>query len=81
MIKKLAILSILVLLLNACSTTQESVVESDCGCYGTSSYTIRKPVEVIYKDVTYKTIYEPRTYITTTYVKKPYNKCDEDLCN
>lgn len=45
-----------------------------------SSYTVREPVEVIYKDVTYTTVYEPKTYQSVKYTRKPYDRCDTDLC-
>lgn len=47
----------------------------------TTSYTIRKPVEVIYENTTYTTVYEPKTYTTITHERKPYNRCENsDLC-
>ena len=46
----------------------------------TKSYTVSEPVEVVYKNVTYTTVYEPKTYSNTTYVKKPYS-CQDGLCN
>lgn len=47
----------------------------------TTSYTVSKPVEVIYKDITYTTVYEPKTYEEVSYSRKPYNKCENsDLC-
>ena len=47
----------------------------------TTSYTVRKPVEVIYENTTYTTVYEPKTYTTITHERKPYNKCENsDLC-
>lgn len=47
----------------------------------TTSYTVRKPVEVIYENTTYTTVYEPKTYTTVTHERKPYNKCENsDLC-
>ena len=47
----------------------------------TTSYTIRKPVEVIYENTTYTTVYEPKIYTTITHERKPYNKCENsDLC-
>ncbi len=49
-------------------------------CQG-SSYTVSEPVEVIYKNVTYKTVYEPKTFSTTTFVKKPYNCAEVGKCN
>lgn len=47
----------------------------------TTSYTVSKPVEVIYKDITYTTVYEPKTYERVSYSRKPYNSCtNSDLC-
>ena len=48
-------------------------------CQGTE-YTVSEPVEVVYKNVTYKTVYEPKTYSTTTFVKKPYNCAEVGKC-
>ena len=46
-----------------------------------SSYTVRKPVEVIYENTTYTTVYEPKVYTTITHERKPYNRCENsDLC-
>lgn len=44
------------------------------------SYTVSEPVEVVYKNVTYTTVYEPKTYSNTTYVKKPYSCQEGGLC-
>ena len=52
---------------------------SQSGCQG-SVYTVSEPFEVIYKTVTYKTVYEPKTYSTTSFVKKPYNCAKDGLC-
>jgi len=53
---------------------------NECNTCSTS-YTISKPVEVIYKDVTYTTVYEPKTYEEVSYSRKPYNSCtNSDLC-
>jgi len=49
------------------------------GCQG-STYTVSEPVEVIYKNTTYRTVYEPKTFSTTTFVKKPYNCAEGTLC-
>ena len=47
----------------------------------TTSYTVSKPVEVIYKDITYTTVYEPKTYEEVSYSRKPYDSCtNSDLC-
>jgi hypothetical protein len=45
-----------------------------------TSYTVKKPVEVIYKNVTYTTVYEPKTYEKTTYERKPYDCVKGELC-
>lgn len=49
------------------------------GCQG-SSYTVSEPVEVLYKNTTYRTVYEPKTYSSISYVKKPYNCAEGSLC-
>lgn len=49
------------------------------GCQG-ASYTVSEPVEVLYKNTTYKTVYEPKTYSSVSYVKKPYNCAENGLC-
>ena len=78
MIKKLCFVLIILFLLSACSTHKQ-VMETNYRC-SSSSYTVREPVEVIYKDTTYTTIYKPYTYTKSKYIKKPYSKCDSDLC-
>jgi len=53
---------------------------NECNTCSTS-YTVSKPVEVIYKDTTYTTVYEPKTYEEVSYSRKPYNSClNSDLC-
>ncbi len=47
-------------------------------CQG-KSYTVSEPVEVVYKNTTYNTVYEPKTFTTTTFVKKPYT-CNSGNC-
>lgn len=49
------------------------------GC-GSHSYTVSEPVEVVYKNVTYTTVYEPKTYSSTSFVKKPYTCSNGNLC-
>ena len=49
------------------------------GC-GSHSYTVSEPVEVVYKNVTYTTVYEPKTFSSTSYVKKPYSCGNGNLC-
>ena len=44
------------------------------------AYTVSEPVEVIYKNTTYRTVYEPKTYSSTAYVKKPYTCAQGNLC-
>lgn len=65
----------------ACGVHHAQTAEPKKNCDACSkSYTVSEPVEVIYKNVTYTTVYEPKTYSNTTYVKKPYN-CQDGLCN
>lgn len=75
-------------LIAACTSTPEvkpvyqaqtrPVYNTNC-C--TSSRTVRKPVEIIYEDTTYTTVYEPKTYISTKRVSMPYNDCTiKSLC-
>lgn len=53
---------------------------NECSTCSTS-YTVSKPVEVIYKDITYTTVYEPKTYQQVSYSRKPYDPClNSNLC-
>ena len=49
------------------------------GCQG-ATYTVSEPVEILYKNTTYRTVYEPKTYSSVSYVKKPYNCAEGSLC-
>ena len=72
--KKLFLIIFMGILLTACS--------SDCfsdNC-STKKYTVRQPVEVIYQNTTYETVYEPKTYKRTTYERVPYNCAKSDIC-
>jgi ABC-type enterochelin transport system substrate-binding protein len=92
--KKLLVLFAL-LALTACSTTntvEQTLTQTvSTGTYSTtryacntcqgSSYTVRKPVEIVYENTTYTTVYEPKTYTTVTRERKPYNGCTKnELC-
>ncbi len=59
---------------------QQAPVQQGCNSCGSHSYTVSEPVEVVYKNVTYTTVYEPKTYSNTTYVKKPYSCPNGNLC-
>ena len=62
-------------LLAGCAT------QSSNNCSVPTTHTVSQPVEVIYRQTTYQTVYEPKTYATTRYVKKPYNNCTKaELC-
>ena len=53
-----------------------------CGCQA-REYTVRTPVKVVYKNTTYRTVYEPRTFETTAYEPRPYNRaevCESGNC-
>ena len=47
----------------------------NCGCPA-REYTVRTPVKVVYKNTTYRTVYEPRTFETTSYETRPYNRAE-----
>jgi len=59
---------------------QAPVAQQGCSSCGPRSYTVSEPVEVLYKNVTYTTVYEPKTYSETSYVKKPYSCPNGNLC-
>ena len=58
----------------------QAPVRQGCNTCGTQSYTVTEPVEVVYKNVTYTTVYEPKTFSNTTYEKKPYSCPNGNLC-
>ena len=39
------------------------------------TFTVSEPTEIIYRNTTYKTIYEPRTYKEISYERRPYREC------
>lgn len=43
-----------------------------CGGCQPTEYTVRTPVKVVYKNTTYHTVYEPRTYETTSFETRPF---------
>ena len=45
-----------------------------------NSYTVRTPVEVLYKNTTYTTVYEPKTFTRTSYERVPYNCVKGQIC-
>ena len=51
----------------------------NCGGCPAREYTVRTPVKVVYKNTTYRTVYEPRTFETTSYETRPYNRAE--VCN
>lgn len=77
------------LLLTACVSQQPAqpvtqptrpALASDNNCC-TKSYTVREPVEVIYKNTTYTTVYEPKTYSSVSYSRQPYTGCkSQSIC-
>ncbi len=48
---------------------------ADCGCPA-REYTVRTPVKVVYQNTTYRTVYEPRTFQTTSFETRPYNRAE-----
>lgn len=76
---------LLIFSLTACTHYENRNVQQTNNCITPTcqgnSYTVRQPIEVIYKDTTYTTVYEPKTYMTTKYIRKPYNNCTRgELC-
>lgn len=56
---------------------------TSCGGCQAKEYTVRTPVKVVYKNTTYRTVYEPRTFETTAYETRPYNRaevCSDGHC-
>lgn len=50
-----------------------------CGCQP-HEYTVRTPIKVVYQNTTYRTVYEPRTFTTTSYETRPYTGCPTGGC-
>lgn len=46
-----------------------------CGCQA-QEYTVRTPVKVVYQNTTYRTVYEPKTFQSTSYETRPYNRAE-----
>ncbi|MBR1399829.1 MAG: hypothetical protein IJ564_06635 [Alphaproteobacteria bacterium] len=51
-------------------------LNNDCGGCPAREYTVRTPVQVVYKNTTYRTVYEPRTFETSSYETRPYNRAE-----
>lgn len=86
MIKKLSLFLVL-LVLSGCASkevipqqvlVERPVVNACDNC--TRSYTVRTPVQVVYKNTTYTTVYEPKTFTRTTYETVPYNCVKGQIC-
>lgn len=85
MIKNLSLFLVL-LVLSGCASKevmpQQVLVERTVNVCDicTQSYTVRTPVSVIYKNTTYTTVYEPKTFEKTSYETVPYNCVEGELC-
>ena len=85
MIKKLSLFLVL-LVLSGCASKevmpQQVLVERTVNVCNTctQSYTVRTPVQVVYKNTTYTTVYEPKTFTKTSYETLPYNCVKGELC-
>lgn len=85
MIKNLSLFLVL-LVLSGCASKevmpQQVLVERTVNVCDicTQSYTVRTPVSVIYKNTTYTTVYEPKTFTRTSYETVPYNCVKGELC-
>lgn len=70
--KKILSVIVVLLMLVGCTTSNYCYNNGySCG----STKVITEPVEVIYRKTTYRTVYEPKTYKSVSYVKIPYNNC------
>lgn len=86
MIKKLCLFLVL-LVLSGCASKEvmpqqvlvERPIVNTCDTC-TQSYTVRTPVQVVYKNTTYTTVYEPKTFTKTSYETVPYNCVEDELC-
>ena len=63
----------------ATTPVAQPVVPAAQPCCQAKTYTVSEPVEILYKNTTYKTVYEPKTYSTVSYAKKPYT-CENGAC-
>lgn len=85
MIKKLSLFLVL-LVLSGCASKevmpQQVLVERTVNACDTctQSYTVRTPVQVVYKNTTYTTVYEPKTFEKTSYETVPYNCVKGEIC-
>lgn len=59
-----------------CAKPQPAPVVQDCGGCPAREFTVRTPVQVVYKNTTYRTVYEPRTFETSSYETRPYNRAE-----
>lgn len=57
---------------NTCRAAAPVPAPRPCGGCQPSEYTVRTPVKVVYKNTTYHTVYEPRTYETTSFETRPF---------
>ena len=67
-------LTVVAVALTLCACAEQT--EPGCvypSCYnGALQYTVSEPVETIYRNTTYTTVFEPKTYTTTTYTRCKY---------
>lgn len=85
MIKKLSLFLILIVLSGCASKevmSEQVLVERPVNVCDTctQSYTVRTPVQVVYKNTTYTTVYEPKTFTKTSYETVPYNCVKGQIC-
>lgn len=70
--KKVLLVAVMVLSLAACVEHQEAKCVYPSCWDGALQYTVSEPVETIYKNTTYTTVFEPKTYVETSYTKCKY---------
>ncbi|MCI5634517.1 MAG: hypothetical protein MR350_03560 [Alphaproteobacteria bacterium] len=59
---------------NTCQAAAPIPAQRPCNNCQPTEYTVRTPVKVVYKNTTYHTVYEPRTYETTSFETRPFNR-------
>lgn len=72
--KKLFLLSFVICALAACQHQNYNMCEDNVCNRASKTYIVRKPVEVIYEDTIYTTVYKPVTYVEKRKVTRPYCK-------
>lgn len=55
--------------------------QTPCNSCPPTEYTVKTPVEITYKNTTYRTVYVPQTTQSVSYEKRPYSGTATQPCN